>query len=358
MVKEQASGFFNDLWQAVKNDRLVLSLAIGFYGVVWLLFVNKGLAFNHSVYLNILSHLFYCSLAFLLVCQFVSVIKNKSESPLGDTLRLIADQVKHPDKVIRFLLSVLVIVVTLTAFTNLKSTLGYTFPFAYDVDFYQLDKLVHFGTSPWKITHGILSSVYATCVINLGYNLWFFVMWFTLLYFVMSSPALRNRFLLGFVLCWILVGGLVAILLPAAGPCYIANLDPANNFYADLFALLHQQDATLTESGLPGIWALSMQESLWNEHAMSKIGIGSGISAMPSMHVSIAVFLALSVHSVNRRVGIAFWLFAASTLIGSVHLGWHYAVDGYVSIVVTFLVWKLVDIYCRRSDEVIEPAGV
>ena len=356
MGEGQNSGFFSQLVKAVKYDRLLLSVAVGFYGIVWLLFAYKGLVFNHNVYVSILSHLFYSSLAFALLWQFASVIKNKSQSPLGDTLRLIADQLKHVDRIIRFLLSVFVVVVTLTAFTNLKSTLGYTFPFAYDVDCHQLDKLIHFGSLPWEITHGIFSSAYATGAINLLYNLWFFVMWFTLLYFVVAKPSLRNRFLLGFVLCWILVGGLVAILLPAAGPCYIANLDPAHNFYSDLFAHLQEQDAALKEIGLPNIWALAMQDGLWQEHTMSKIGIGSGISAMPSMHVSIAVFLALSVYSVNKRVGFVFLLFVVSTFIGSVHLGWHYAVDGYVSIVITFLIWKLVDMFYKRWDEIPSPA--
>jgi hypothetical protein len=32
--------------------------------------------------------------------------------------------------------------------------------------------------------------------------------------------------------------------------------------------------------------------------------------------------------------------YAAVILFGSIYLGWHYAVDGYVSIAVTYLIWR------------------
>ncbi|MDF4804113.1 phosphatase PAP2 family protein, partial [Vibrio parahaemolyticus] len=34
--------------------------------------------------------------------------------------------------------------------------------------------------------------------------------------------------------------------------------------------------------------------------------------------------------------------FAVIIQIGSVHLGWHYAVDGYASTLTTFTLWKFV----------------
>jgi hypothetical protein len=34
--------------------------------------------------------------------------------------------------------------------------------------------------------------------------------------------------------------------------------------------------------------------------------------------------------------------FCAVILFGSVHLGWHYAVDGYFSIIATVAIWKIV----------------
>jgi PAP2 superfamily len=58
------------------------------------------------------------------------------------------------------------------------------------------------------------------------------------------------------------------------------------------------------------------------------------------MHVSIATITALLL----RRIGLTwlglFWL--SAIWIGSFHLGWHYASDGIVSIIVTAAIWKAV----------------
>jgi hypothetical protein len=46
--------------------------------------------------------------------------------------------------------------------------------------------------------------------------------------------------------------------------------------------------------------------------------------------------------AIHRQLGILLGLFAAFILIGSVLLGWHYAVDGYVAIAMTWVIWRVV----------------
>jgi membrane-associated phospholipid phosphatase len=57
------------------------------------------------------------------------------------------------------------------------------------------------------------------------------------------------------------------------------------------------------------------------------------------MHVAFATLNAYLLSSLNIWLGILGWIFAALIMYGSVYTGWHYAVDGYVSIIVVSVIW-------------------
>lgn len=84
------------------------------------------------------------------------------------------------------------------------------------------------------------------------------------------------------------------------------------------------------------------QEYLWTLYQSGTIGLGSGISAFPSMHVALATVVALYAWEWSRKLGFVAWVYVAFILCSSVYLGWHYAIDGYASIVVVSgLYWAL-----------------
>lgn len=191
-----------------------------------------------------------------------------------------------------------------------------------------------FGIQPWQITHALISPL-GTLIIDRLYFVWLAVSELTLVavLFVPHLRPHRGQVLLTFVVSWLVLGVLVASLLPSVGPCYYGKL-----YHPDAYAELLRQLGAIGR--IEDLKALGIQNRLWADHTRELITVGSGVSAMPSMHVSIATVTALFL----RRVGLgwlgAFWL--AAILIGSVHLGWHYASDGLVSIVGTLLIWKCV----------------
>jgi membrane-associated phospholipid phosphatase len=127
------------------------------------------------------------------------------------------------------------------------------------------------------------------------------------------------------------LGGIVlATVFSSAGPVFLEKLtgDPA---YAPLIQYLRT-----TNEYIP-IWAISTQDVLWQLHT-SKSVFG-GVSAMPSMHSAVAMFTCLTLWN---RGALLRWLgIAHVTLIflGSVLLGWHYAVDGYASWALAAIIW-------------------
>ncbi|MGH6961165.1 MAG: hypothetical protein ACREE7_11820, partial [Dongiaceae bacterium] len=57
---------------------------------------------------------------------------------------------------------------------------------------------------------------------------------------------------------------------------------------------------------------------------------------------------ALAGYAASRRLGHALLLFTVIIQIGSVHLGWHYAIDGYAAAVGSLLIWLAVGWLLRR----------
>ncbi|MGI9373834.1 MAG: phosphatase PAP2 family protein [Hyphomicrobiales bacterium] len=220
-------------------------------------------------------------------------------------------------------------------FALIKANIPSLQPFSWDPAFIELDRILHFGRQPWEWMHPILGYPPVTFAINFLYNLWFIVMWVFWVYFAFDTNnwVLRARFFLSFILLWAIGGGTMAVGFSSAGPCYLGPLGLDDTEFASLMTYLHNADKTF----LP-LWALDVQEMLWQGY-VGKTGAGAGISAMPSMHNASALLFALAGWKLNRVVGWLASIFAAIVLIGSVHLGWHYAVDGYVGFAVTLIIW-------------------
>jgi len=242
----------------------------------------------------------------------------------------------------------------MSCFSTMKNMIPIVNMFKYDVLFQELDRWFFLGHDPALFIHRLIESPYGIFIMDLCYNLWFFIMWTVICYFLLASNSVvRTRFLISTILCWSIIGIVIAMLLSSAGPAFVPRLNPENHAYDLLIQTLENKHNWLIEQGWPGLSSLSMQNNLWDAYANNKDMLGSGISAMPSMHVSVAVLMALAISSVNQKLGYALWVFAFIIFIGSFALGWHYFVDGIVSALLTLCIWRISSYVSETDRQVI-----
>ncbi|MEM7312856.1 MAG: phosphatase PAP2 family protein [Planctomycetota bacterium] len=244
-----------------------------------------------------------------------------------------------PERLLGGLIIFALLPVVISVFSSLKMLIPEFRPFCFDTTFESLDRTLHFGVAPWRLLHPLMGWPIISCAFNFLYNIWFFVLYGILFWqaFSVSRPKLRMQFFLTFVLLWAVVGGPLAVLWSSAGPVYYqrvtgASVDP----YEPLMTYLNQANESVP------LWSLAVQEKLWDDYQKQGGMLGGGISAMPSMHVASAILFALVGFQVSRRLGKWLAVYAALIWLGSIHLGWHYAVDGYVSLLLTIGLWWLV----------------
>jgi hypothetical protein len=97
-------------------------------------------------------------------------------------------------------------------------------------------------------------------------------------------------------------------------------------------------------------------QALWLAFTEKSPGMGSGISAFPSLHLAITTLIVLAAFQLRAWLG---WVMAAYLCVimaGSVHLGWHYAIDGYFAIAATFVLWKAVGLRFESQVRESRPA--
>lgn len=273
------------------------------------------------------------------------VVHVRPERPLLALIKDVGAFLACPRRLANGLPMVVALFVFMQAFSHIKINIPNFQPFVWDETFMELDRWLHFGYHPWELLQPLLGYPLVTLVINLVYNIWFMVMWMVWVWmaFDTRSTVLRTQFFLAFMLCWIVGGSLLAVLLSSAGPCYYSLLGLAPDPFAPLMAYLHE-----THQQYP-LFAIDTQATLWDAYKGEQTVV-AGVSAMPSMHNATAVLFALLGWRKGRTLGILLTVFALFILIGSVHLGWHYAIDGYLGALIAVVAWWIAGYIARRYE--------
>jgi len=222
-------------------------------------------------------------------------------------------------------------------FTSIKSMLPDIVPYFADRQLADIDRLLHGGRAPWRYTTAWLPSQWVPVLEQVYHLVWGLCLSGGTLA-ALLLPRLRhvrNQYIWAFLIAWPLLGNVLALTLMSAGPVYYEHVTGSSRF-AELEEYLRQH--SMVEH---------LRAMLWKFHESGEAGLGSGISAFPSMHVANAVLFVLLTAHVGKAVKWIAVLYGGVVVFSSVHLGWHYAVDAYFSIIVTVLLWRGVGRFLR-----------
>ena len=223
-------------------------------------------------------------------------------------------------------------------FTSVKNAMPvWQHGFKFDVAQADIDAFLHFGVDPWRWLYAVAAKDWVRIAVEWNYNVFWFLLNFTILFFVATSPkaaTVRTRYMVCFMAVWILVGNVLAAIFLSAGPAFYGLVTGDTARFGEQLAFLAHG------VGSPNS-AVSYQKYLWSLNEAGQTGFASGISAFPSVHVGLITLNALFLREYNRYLGALAFLYVAFVAASSVYLAWHYAIDGYVGAAVVLSIYLM-----------------
>jgi len=272
------------------------------------------------------------AVAVWLLIQFLIWLARQAKAGEAGPIRAIraAAMPATQDAIGRYL-PVLLMAPFFSGFSAIKATVPTFGGWRLDPALAAFDRLLFLGHTPWRVLHDTLGTSVGP-VLDATYALWLVVQMSTLfLVAAFGDERLRARFFQSWVLVWLLLGCIGAVILASAGPIFAVEFRLPGN----------AEFAGLTERLAAAPRALQAREFLLTAYYDGTSQPGSGISAAPSLHVATTMLLVLAARTVHRVLAWLATVFLALILIGSVYLGWHYAADGVIGIIGTTVIWRL-----------------
>ena len=266
-----------------------------------------------------------------------AAVRSPEGRPLASARRRIADHHLRADRIVGGLMVMLLLPLFTVSFGFLQALIPLLHKPDWDPAFASFDRWLHFGRAPWEWMQPLLGHPLATSMLSAAYASWFFALYGVMIWqaFTRRDALLRMQYFLASILIWMLLGNVAGTLLASGGPVYYGRITGGPDPFTPLFAYL--QAASLEWPN----FTLGVQERLWQVYlANGRDGVINGaVMAMPSLHVATAFSFYLTGRAVHPALGVLFALFTLVILIATVHLGWHYAIDGYAGILGTLVIW-------------------
>lgn len=291
-----------------------------------------------GLYLDYVAKGCLVTLVALLIFVFVEVVKL---ARIGADRPLAIVQARLSERWPMLLLPCLIFPLFLAGYTGAKTSIGFLVGFGWERIWADADLLL-FGRDPWLITQRLFGTFAAE------WWAWAYTfLWGGALLFSMSFVALLagRRFAATYfsamMATWLIGGWLMAIAFSAAGPVFAHLADPD---LAARFAPLRDSLAAM----LAPDNSLSMTQAYLATSLDQLVAVrGGGVSAMPSMHVAACTIYVCAARGTRWLVPaiILWWVI----FVGSVHFGYHYAVDGIAAALVAVLCWRAAVAYFRSS---------
>ncbi|MBX3568240.1 MAG: phosphatase PAP2 family protein [Rhizobiaceae bacterium] len=255
--------------------------------------------------------------------------------------RLVFRHVFSPQRLAYFVSGMLIMqsmLVFFGTFTSVKNILPLLHDgFAYDRLHADIDAALHGGVDPWRLIQTVWGTESIRQIVEWNYNFLWFLVCYGALFFVATSPRARKhrtRYVVAFMLVWIVVGNILAGAFLSAGPAFYGLVTGDTLRFAEQLEFLAGREITAVTA--------SYQDYLWNAHVSGQAGLGTGISAFPSVHVALTSLNAYFLCLFSRRLGAVAFCYVGFVELSSVYLAWHYAIDGYAAILVTGLIFAVV----------------
>lgn len=336
------------LVQDIRRHRAAYGLLLGFVMAVLVLATLRGdsLLLHVSEYAGRIQRvLTLVGSAYIIAACARAIVHGRGGSPVSLAIGSLKGVFISP-LAVRYVYACTLFALFMGAFLYCKMLIPAIQPFAWDATFAEWDRAI-FGTDPWRLLHPLMANPWITFFVDVVYSSWVpvvFLFWAGLLASPRVPAVLRSQYWLATVCSWILIGVAMAAMFSSAGPCYFADFVPGQpSPYADLVAYIHGVEASHPLS------SSTAKAFLWDVYN-GRSDLPGGISAMPSMHNAQAALFVVVAYSLNRRFGHVMTVYAALIFVGSIHLGWHYAVDGIVGIAAALAIWSACGAFLRRRS--------